>query len=65
MQLIIQNTREPEDRLLDLKAQIATNELGSDRSWRWSNGWAVTPSTVRSTTCSSTPRGASNRASRN
>ena len=28
MQLIIQNTREPEDRLLDLKVQIATNVLG-------------------------------------
>ena len=31
MQLIIQNTREPEDRLLDLKVQIATNELGSEQ----------------------------------
>ena len=31
MKLIIQNTREPEDRLLDLKVQIATNNLGSIR----------------------------------
>ncbi|PPR64865.1 MAG: Acetophenone carboxylase delta subunit, partial [Alphaproteobacteria bacterium MarineAlpha4_Bin2] len=31
MQLIIQNTREPEDRLLDLKVQIATNELGGEQ----------------------------------
>ena len=31
MQLIIQNTRELEDRLLDLKVQIATNELGGEQ----------------------------------
>jgi len=31
MQLIIQNTREPEDRLLDLKVQIATNVLGAEQ----------------------------------
>ena len=31
MNLIIQNTREPEDRLLDLKVQIATNNLGLER----------------------------------
>jgi N-methylhydantoinase B/acetone carboxylase, alpha subunit len=31
MKLIIQNTREPEDRLLDLKVQIATNNLGAIR----------------------------------
>lgn len=29
LQLIIQNTREPEDRRLDLKVQIATNTLGA------------------------------------
>ena len=31
MQLIIQNTREPGDRLLDLKVQIATNVLGAEQ----------------------------------
>lgn len=31
MQMIIQNTREPEDRLLDLKVQIATNNLGAEQ----------------------------------
>lgn len=31
MQMIIQNTREPEDRLLDLKVQIATNTLGAEQ----------------------------------
>ena len=31
MQMIIQNTREPEDRLLDLKVQIATNVLGAEQ----------------------------------
>tara|TARA_Y100001934_G_scaffold128227_2_gene155738 strand:- start:94102 stop:95817 length:1716 start_codon:yes stop_codon:yes gene_type:complete len=31
MQLIIQNTREPEDRMLDLKVQIATNMLGAEQ----------------------------------
>jgi N-methylhydantoinase B len=31
MQLIIQNTREPEDRMLDLKVQIATNVLGTEQ----------------------------------
>lgn len=31
MNLIIHNTREPDDRLLDLKVQIATNELGSEQ----------------------------------
>ena len=31
MKLIIQNTREPNDRLLDLNVQIATNNLGTAR----------------------------------
>ena len=31
MKLIIQNTREPNDRLLDLNVQIATNNLGTER----------------------------------
>jgi N-methylhydantoinase B len=31
MQMIIQNTREPEDRLLDLNVQIATNTLGAEQ----------------------------------
>ncbi|MEC8137837.1 MAG: hydantoinase B/oxoprolinase family protein, partial [Pseudomonadota bacterium] len=31
MQMIIQNTREPEARLLDLKVQIATNVLGAEQ----------------------------------
>jgi len=31
MQIIAQNTREPEERILDLKVQIATNELGVAR----------------------------------
>ena len=31
MRLIAQNTREPEDRVLDLRVQIATNEVGIER----------------------------------